>query len=103
MVSHVFLTRAIGPYGAGHVFDVHVRLVIAGIAAALAGTAVSWAFGGYDAGGFVWQSKLNAVVVLAMGGIVLSVVYLAMLRLLRITELSQILGPLLARFRRSGA
>ncbi|MHA7220593.1 murein biosynthesis integral membrane protein MurJ [Arthrobacter sp. MDT1-48-3] len=103
VVSHVFLTRAIGPYGAGHVFDVHVRLVIAGIAAALAGTAVSWAFGGYDAGGFVWQSKLNAVVVLAMGGIVLSVVYLAMLRLLRITELSQILGPLLARFRRSGA
>lgn len=103
VVSHVFLTRAIGPYGAGHVFDVHVRLVIAGIAAALAGTAVSWAFGGYDAGGFVWRSKLNAVVVLAMGGIVLSVVYLAMLRLLRITELSQILGPLLARFRRSGA
>lgn len=103
VVSHVFLTRAIGPYGAGHVFDVHVRLVIAGIVAALAGTAVSWAFGGYDAGGFVWQSKLNAVVVLAMGGIVLSVVYLAMLRLLRITELSQILGPLLARFRRSGA
>lgn len=103
VVSHVFLTRAIGPYGAGHVFDVHVHLVIAGIVAALAGTAVSWAFGGYDAGGFVWQSKLNAVVVLAMGGIVLSVVYLAMLRLLRITELSQILGPLLARFRRSGA
>ncbi|MHA7146609.1 murein biosynthesis integral membrane protein MurJ [Arthrobacter sp. TmT3-37] len=103
VVSHVFLTRAIGPYGAGHVFDVHVRLVIAGIVAALAGTAVSWAFGGYDAGGFVWQSKQNAVVVLAMGGIVLSVVYLAMLRLLRITELSQILGPLLARFRRSGA
>ncbi|AUZ86213.1 murein biosynthesis integral membrane protein MurJ [Arthrobacter agilis] len=103
VVSHAFLTRAIGPYGAGHVFDVHVRLVIAGIVAALAGTAVSWAFGGYDAGGFVWQSKLNAVVVLAMGGIVLSVVYLAMLRLLRITELSQILGPLLARFRRSGA
>ncbi|BBE24473.1 membrane protein [Arthrobacter sp. MN05-02] len=103
VVSHVFLVRAIGPYGAGHVFDMHVRLVIAGMVAALAGTAVSWAFGGYDAGGFVWQSKLNAVVVLALGGIVLSVVYLAMLRLLRITELSQVLGPLLGRFRRGGA
>ncbi|WDF33364.1 murein biosynthesis integral membrane protein MurJ [Arthrobacter agilis] len=102
LISHVFLTRAIGPYGAGHVFDVHVRLTVAGIVAAAAGTAVCWVFGGYDAAGFVWQSKLNAVVVLALGGTVMGAVYLAMLKLLRVTELTDFVGPLLGRFRRSG-
>lgn len=102
VVSHVFLTRSIGRYGAGHVFDVYVRLTIAGIVAALAGTALSIALGGYDAGGFVWQSKLNAVIVLMMGGILMSAVYLAMLKLLRISELQEFVGPLVARLRRSG-
>ncbi|MHA7191430.1 murein biosynthesis integral membrane protein MurJ [Arthrobacter sp. MDT2-16] len=103
VVSHLFLTRSIGHYGAGHVFDVHVRLTIAGIVAAVVGTALCWAFGGYDAAGFLWQSKLNAAVVLVVGGLVMSGVYLGMLKLLRITELSEFVGPLLARFRRSGA
>ncbi|OUM43971.1 murein biosynthesis integral membrane protein MurJ [Arthrobacter sedimenti] len=103
VVSHIVLTRKIGPYGAGHVFDVHVRLTLAGIVAAIAGTALCWAFGGYDADGFLWQSKLHAVLVLAIGGITMSAVYLAMLKLLRITELDEFVKPLLARFRRSGA
>ncbi|MUK00925.1 murein biosynthesis integral membrane protein MurJ [Vibrio cholerae] len=103
VVSHVFLTRQIGHYGAGHVFDVHVRLTVAGIVAAVAGTALCFAFGGYGADGYLWQSKLNAVVVLAIGGVVMSAVYLAMLKVLRVTELSEFAGPLLARFRRSGA
>ncbi|MHA7285736.1 murein biosynthesis integral membrane protein MurJ [Arthrobacter sp. MDT3-44] len=103
VVSHIVLTRKIGPYGAGHVFDVHVRLTIAGIVAAIAGTALCWAFGGYDADGFLWQSKFDAVLVLAIGGITMSAVYLGMLKLLRITELDEFVKPLLARFRRSGA
>ncbi len=103
VISHVFLKRAIGSYGAGHVFDVHVRLIIAGMVSALAGTALSWAFGGYDPGGYLWQSKLNALLVLAIGGVLMSAVYLGMLKLLRITELTEFLEPLMARFRRSGA
>ncbi|TKV29005.1 murein biosynthesis integral membrane protein MurJ [Arthrobacter sp. NamB2] len=103
VISHVFLKRAIGSYGAGHVFDVHVRLIIAGLVSALAGTALSWAFGGYDAGGYLWQSKLHALLVLAIGGVLMSAVYLGMLKLLRITELSEFLEPLMARFRRSAA
>ncbi len=103
VVSHIFLTRRIGHYGAGHVFDVHVRLTVAGIVAAVAGTALCWAFGGYDPSGYLWQSKVNAVFVLAIGGVTMSAVYLAMLKLLRITELSEFAAPLLARFRRSGA
>ncbi|MCQ1957839.1 MATE family efflux transporter [Arthrobacter sp. zg-Y826] len=100
VVSHVFLTRAIGPYGAGHIFDAHVRFAVAGIVAALAGTAVSWAFGGYDAGGYLWQSKFHAVVVLAVGGVVMGAVYLGMLKLLRVAELGQLAGSLQALVRR---
>lgn len=102
LVSHVFLERAIGSYGARHVFDVHVRLTVAGIVAAVVGTALCWAFGGYDADGYLWQSKLNALVVLAIGGFTMSAVYLGMLKVLRVTELSEFVGPLLAGFRRSG-
>ncbi len=103
VVSHVFLTRAIGPYGAGHVFDVHVRLILAGITAAVVGTVLCWGFGGYDVAGFLWQSKLNAIVVLALGGITMALVYLLMLKVLRVTELRDFIAPLLGRFRRNDA
>ena len=56
-------------------------------------------FGGYDDGGYLWQSKLNAVVVLVVGGVLMSAVYAGMLRLLRVDELNQLTGSLLARFR----
>lgn len=101
VVSHVFLQRAIGSYGAGHIFDVHVRLTVAGMAAALAGAALCGGFGGYDAGGYLWQSKLHAVVVLAMGGVLMLAVYLGMLRLFRVAELTQLTGLARSRFRRS--
>ncbi|WP_434995380.1 murein biosynthesis integral membrane protein MurJ [Arthrobacter sp. Ld5] len=103
VVSHVFLTRKIGSYGAGHVFDVHVRLTLAGIVAAVVGTVLCWAFGGYSADGFLWESKLNAFVVLAIGGTLMFAVYLVMLKLLRVTELTELTDPLLARFRRGRA
>ena len=99
VVSHHFLKRSIGSYGAGQIFDAHVRFTIAGLVAAGAGAAVCWMFGGYDAGGYLWQSKLNAVVVLVVGGVLMSAVYAGMLRLLRVDELHQLTGSLLARFR----
>ncbi|MBP3037576.1 virulence factor MviN [Arthrobacter sp. zg-ZUI100] len=101
VVSHLFLQRTIGSYGAGEVFDAHVRFIIAGMVAAGAGSALCWLFGGYDDGGYLWQSKLNAVVVLVVGGVLMSAVYAGMLRLLRVDELHQLTGSLLARFRRS--
>ncbi|WP_298252042.1 murein biosynthesis integral membrane protein MurJ [uncultured Arthrobacter sp.] len=103
VVSHVFLTRAIGSYGAGRVFDVHVRLIIAGIVAAVVGSVLCWSFGGYDASGFLWQSKLNAIAVLALGGITMLAVYLVMLRVLKVTELREFAAPLLARIGRRNA
>lgn len=101
VISHVFLTRKIGSYGAGHVFDVHIRFILAGITAAIAGTAVCWGFGGYEVGGYLWQSKLNALIVLAIGGIVMAAVYLVMLKLLRVTELDALTNTVFKRFHRA--
>ncbi|MBG6179195.1 murein biosynthesis integral membrane protein MurJ [Arthrobacter sp. CAN_A1] len=98
VVSHTFLVRKIGSYGAGHVYDVHVRLALAGMAAAAAGAGALWLFGGYAPEGFVWQSVPAAFMVLGICGILMAGVYLAMLKVLRIKELDEFLAPLLARF-----
>ncbi|MDN3905842.1 murein biosynthesis integral membrane protein MurJ [Arthrobacter sp. YD2] len=100
VVSHLFLTRAIGPYGAGHVFDVYVRLALAGLAAAASGAALCGVFGANEVGGYFWQSRLNSVVVLAVGGVLMLAVYLGMLRLLRVSELKQLIGLVRERFGR---
>lgn len=102
-VSHHFLVRKIGPYGAGHVFDVHVRLTVAGMVSAAAGAGALWLFGGYSGDGFVWQSVGAAAVVLAACGTLMAVVYLMMVKVLRIQELGDFLNPLLRRFRRRAA
>ncbi|TDK24599.1 murein biosynthesis integral membrane protein MurJ [Arthrobacter crusticola] len=99
-VSHFFLRRTIGRYGAGHIFDVHVRLTVAGIAAAAGGSALLWLAGAYRPDGFVWQSVLHSTAVLIVGGTVMALIYLAALRALKVSELSEFLSPLLARFKR---
>lgn len=100
VVSHLFLVRKIGRYGAGHIYDVHVRLTIAGLVSAAFGAALLWFFGAYQADGFVWQSVASAVVVLLIAGPLMFAVYVGMLKVLRVTELSDFLAPLLTRFRR---
>lgn len=100
IVSHLFLVRKIGGYGAGHIYDVHVRLAIAGLMAAAVGAGLLWAFGGYRPDGFAWQSVASAAVVLLVVGPVMAAVYVGMLKVLRVTELSDFLAPLLSRFRR---
>ncbi len=99
-VSHFFLRRTIGRYGAGHIFDVHVRLTLAGIAAAAGGSALLWLAGAYRPDGFVWQSVLHSTAVLIVGGTVMALIYLAALKALKVSELSEFLSPLLARFKR---
>ena len=101
LISHLFLTRSIGKYGAGRIFDVHVRLTVAGIISAAAGTAVITLFGGYQPTAFLWQSPFAAVVVLAVGGSVMLLVYLLGLKVLRVRELRDFLEPLKSRLPRT--
>ncbi|MCC3281790.1 MULTISPECIES: murein biosynthesis integral membrane protein MurJ [Arthrobacter] len=100
VLSHIFLKRKLGYYGADRVFDVHVRLTVAALAAAAVGAAALAALGGYSADGFAWQSLISATVVLAVCGVLMTAVYLGMLRVLKVRELEELLKPVLAKFLR---
>lgn len=102
VLSHVFLTRKLGSYGAGHIFDVHVRLTVAALVSAAAGAAGLALLGGYSADGFAWRSLSTATVVLMICGALMAAVYFAMLRVLKVRELDALLKPLLAKIQRRG-
>ncbi|UWX78646.1 murein biosynthesis integral membrane protein MurJ [Arthrobacter jinronghuae] len=101
VLSHIFLRRSLGDYGGARVFDVHVRLVVAALAASAVGSAALAVLGGYSADGFAWQSLPSATVVLVVCGALMAVAYYLMLRVLKVSELDAFLAPLLAKLRRT--
>ncbi|UWX97130.1 murein biosynthesis integral membrane protein MurJ [Arthrobacter zhaoxinii] len=101
IVSHIFLKRSLGDYGGARVFDVHVRLVVAALAAGAVGSAGLALLGGYSPGGFAWQSIPSATVTMVVCGGLMAVVYYLMLRVLKVQELDAFLRPLLAKLRRT--
>ncbi|MCQ2000152.1 murein biosynthesis integral membrane protein MurJ [Arthrobacter zhaoxinii] len=101
IVSHIFLKRSLGDYGGARVFDVHVRLVVAALAAGAVGSAGLALLGGYSTGGFAWQSVPSATVTMVVCGGLMAVVYYLMLRVLKVQELDAFLRPLLAKLRRT--
>ncbi|MSR99170.1 murein biosynthesis integral membrane protein MurJ [Arthrobacter sp. BL-252-APC-1A] len=100
VLSHIFLTRKLGHYGAARVFDVHVRLTVAALAAAAAGAAALAVLGGYSPDGFAWSSLISATVVLVVCAALMAGVYFVMLRLLKVRELDELLEPVLAKLAR---
>lgn len=68
------------------------RLTLAGGLAGLAGWLVAW-------GGSGWDGWMAQVGVLVLGGIVFAVTFLAMVKLMRITEVDELLGPIVRRLR----
>ena len=101
VVSHIYLKRSLGDYGAGRVVDVHIRLVVAALGSAAVGAAGLWLLGGYAVDGYAWQSLASATVVLVVCGALMAVAYYLLLRALKVTELDAFLKPLLAKLRRT--
>ena len=101
VVSHIYLRRTLGDYGAARVFDVHVRLVVAALGSAAVGSAALSLLGGYSVDGFAWQSVTSATVAMVVCGALMAAAYFLMLRGLRVTELDAFLKPLLAKLRRT--
>jgi len=100
VISHIFLTRKLGYYGAGKIFDVHVRLTVAALGSAVLGSAALGLLGGYSADGFVWSSLPGSLVALLVCGTLMAASYFFMLRILKVKELDAFLAPLLAKVRR---
>ena len=101
VVSHIYLKRSLGDYGAGRVVDVHIRLVVAALGSAVVGAAGLGLMGGYAVDGYAWQSLASATVVLVVCGALMAVTYYLLLRALKVTELDAFLKPLLAKLRRT--
>lgn len=96
LAMHVLVVRTYGDYGVDSVIRSYVQTGFAALISGLAGAGVLWLMGGYSAG-FAWASIPAAAVSCAVVGMVMLLVYLVMLRLMRLPELMAFLGPLLRR------
>ncbi|MDI3329806.1 MAG: murein biosynthesis integral membrane protein MurJ [Micrococcus sp.] len=96
VAAHLLVRRHYGDYGSGQVLDTYLRTGAAAVVSGLAGGLVLWLLGGYS-GGFPWSSIINALLSCAVVGTVMAVVYLVLLRVMRLPELAAFLGPLARR------
>ncbi|WP_258067060.1 murein biosynthesis integral membrane protein MurJ [Arthrobacter sp. GMC3] len=99
VVSHLFLRAKLGDYGGGQILRAHMRFLAAALVSGLVGELVLALFGGSNPEGFMWHSILAAFLTLAIVGPTMAVVYVIMLKVLRVHELDDIAGPLLSKVR----
>ena len=91
-ISAVVLRRRIGAFGGGRLAGVFARLVPAGLAAGVAGWLV-----GHLVTGSLGEGRPAALLGLFLGGSVLVVGYFVVLRMLRVSEVAELVDPLLSR------
>jgi len=103
VVSAVFLRRLLGHLDGPRVASSYIRMGYAALGSAAAGTGALWLLGSYNPDGFAWSNRLAALVTIAVVGPVMLAVYFVLLRVLRVTELRDLLQPLLGRLRRRPA
>ena len=96
VVAAVLLRRHLGSLDARRVTRQYGVFVLATLPAALVGAGVLWLLGG-----FVTDTKLTAAVTMGVVGAVMGFVYLGILFAVKNPELRAIIGPVLARLRRS--
>lgn len=99
LVSHLFLRAKLGNYGGGQILRAHMRFLAAALVAGLVGDLALRFFGGSGPNGYMWHSITASVVVLAVVGPIMVVVYVIMLKVLRVRELDDIAAPLLHKVR----
>jgi putative peptidoglycan lipid II flippase len=103
VISVAFLRRLLGHVDGPRIANSYIRMGYAALGSAIAGTLALWLLGSYRADGFAWSSRPAALVTVAVVGPVMLVAYLLLLRLFRVSELRDLLRPLLGRLGRGGA
>ncbi|MFC9353735.1 murein biosynthesis integral membrane protein MurJ [Arthrobacter sp. NPDC057013] len=104
IVSAVFLRRLLGHLDGPRIINSYIRMGYAALGSAVAGAGALWLMGSYSPVGFAWSSRPAALVTIVVVGPVMLAVYLVLLKLFRVTELRDLLRPLLGRLGRgSGA
>ncbi|POH73786.1 murein biosynthesis integral membrane protein MurJ [Arthrobacter glacialis] len=99
VVSHLFLRAKLGDYGGGLIVRAHMRFLAAALAAGIVGELTLMLFGGTVAGGFMWSSIPAAAVTLAVVGTIMAVVYIMILKRMRVHEVDALLNPLISKVR----
>jgi putative peptidoglycan lipid II flippase len=75
----------------------------AALGSAIAGALALWLLGSYSPDGFAWSSREAALVTIVVVGPVMLAVYFFLLTVFRVTELRDLMQPLLGRLRRRSA
>lgn len=102
VISAVFLRRMLGSLDGPRIANSYIRMGYAALGSAVAGSAALWLMGSYNPDGFAWSGRLQALLTVAVAGPVMLGVYFVLLRLFRVTELGDMLRPLLGRLGRGG-
>src|SRR6478735_6798921 len=100
VISAVFLRRMLGHLDGARIANSYIRMGYAALGSAIAGAVALWLMGSYNPDGFAWSGRLQALVTLIVVGPVMLAVYFLLLRVFRVSELSDMLRPLLGRFGR---
>lgn len=103
IVSAGFLRRLLGHLDGPRVASSYIKMGYAALGSAIAGTGALWLLGSYNPDGFAWSGRIAALVTVAVVGPIMLAVYLVLLRVLRVSELQDLLQPLLGRLRRRPA
>ena len=103
IVSAIFLRRLLGHLDGPRIANSYIRMGYAALGSALAGAVALWLLGSYSRDGFAWSTPAAALVTIVVVGPVMLGAYLLLLKLFRVTELSDLLQPLLGRLRRRPA
>lgn len=102
VISAFFLRRMLGSLDGPRIANSYIRMGYAALGSAIAGAGALWLMGSYNPDGFAWSGRLQALVTVAVAGPVMLAVYFLLLRLFRVSELSDMLRPLLGRLGRGG-
>lgn len=102
VISAVFLRRLLGHLDGPRIANSYIRMGYAALGSAIAGAGALWLMGSYSLDGFAWQDRLSALLTVVVVGPVMLVVYLLLLRVFHVTELRDMLRPLMGRFGRGG-
>ncbi|YCH06760.1 murein biosynthesis integral membrane protein MurJ [Arthrobacter sp. alpha11c] len=100
VISVWFLRRMMGHLDGPRIANSYIRMGYAGLGSAIAGALALWLLGSYRADGFAWSSRPAALVTVVVVGPVMLVAYLLLLRLFHVTELRDLMRPLMGRFGR---
>ncbi|MGO3152013.1 MAG: murein biosynthesis integral membrane protein MurJ [Galactobacter sp.] len=93
---HASVKRRFGDYGARRVMDTYVRVGWLGVLSGVVGAGVLWLMGGYSFG-FAWSGYVPAILSILAAGGAMGVCFLVLLRMARVSELADFLGPLARR------